>query len=93
MGIGFEIIGTSFHHNRGQFIFARVLDVGINFELKDGAFFGGVPIYHYVEMPRMLDKNNEPRFDVFVFRPLNPLQEGPFVKGQIVELVLPNDLP
>ena len=87
--ISFEIISTSFMHNRGQFIFARILNKDLNFELKDGALLGGVPIYHYLEMPRLLDENNLPRLDTFVFRPLKPLAKGDFFDGQIVELILP----
>jgi hypothetical protein len=89
MVIDFEIIGTSFHHNRGQFIWALILHSGVNFEVEDGAIFGGIPIYPYIEMPRLLDDNGKPRLDVFVFRPLQPMQEGNFVIGQKVELVLP----
>jgi hypothetical protein len=91
MVLTFEIMYLSYYHNRGQFIFARLLDGGLDFEIKDGALFGGIPIYNYVEMPRLLDDNNEPRLDVFVFRPLKPMQEGNFIQGQRVELVLPNE--
>lgn len=86
----FEIIHVSYHHNRGQFIFARLLDGGLDFEIKD-AVFGGVPIYNYIEMPRFLDRNGEPRLDVFVFCPIKPMQKGDFVQGQRAELVLPDE--
>lgn len=82
---------VSFHHNRGQFILARLLESGVDFELRDGAVFGGVPIYNYVDMPRLIDDNNEQRLDVFVFRPLNPLQKGHFIQGQRVELIIPDN--
>lgn len=90
MAFTFEVLRVSYLHNRGQFIFVRLLDGGLDFEVEDGALFGGIPIYNYVEMPRLLDENNEPRLDVFVFRPLKPMQEGHFVQGQRVELLLPN---
>ena len=47
-------------------------------------------LYNYVEMPRLLDQNGEPRLDVFVFRPIKPMQKGNFVQGQRAELVLPD---
>jgi len=91
MALAFEIMRVSYHHNRGQFIFARQLKIGVDFEVKDGAILGGVPIYHYVEMQRLLDENKGQRLDVFVFRPLKPSQKADFVQGQLVELVLPNE--
>lgn len=90
MILTFEIIHLLYHHNRGQFIFAQLLDDVLDFELKD-AMFGGIPIYNYVEMPRILDDNGEQRLDVFVFRPSKPMQKGDFVQGQRVELVLSNE--
>ncbi|KIA91659.1 hypothetical protein OC25_20035 [Pedobacter kyungheensis] len=89
MVLSFEIIYVYHHHNRGQFIFAKLLTGESGFEVKDG-IFGGIPIYNYVEMPRMLDENGEQRLDVFVFCPIEPMQKGNFVQGQCVELVLPN---
>jgi hypothetical protein len=91
MASTFEIMDVFYLHNRGQFIFVRLLDGGSDFEVKDGALLDGIPIYNYVEMPRLLDENNQPRLDVFVFRPLKPLQEGAFVQGQKVELVIPKE--
>jgi hypothetical protein len=90
MVIDFEIIETFFLHDKGQFIIARILDSEINFEMKNGAIFGGIPIYPYVDMPRSLDENKKPRLDVFVFKPLIPTQKCDFVKGQTVELVIPD---
>jgi len=86
MTFKFEILHVSSFHNRGQFIFARLLNEGLDFEVKDGAVFGGVPVYNDVDMPRMLDDNNELRLDVFVFRPLKPMKEDTFIQGQQVEL-------
>ena len=87
----FEILHVSNFHNRGQFIFARLLDEGLDFEIKDGAMFGGMLIYNYVDMPRMLDDNNQPRLDVFVFKPLTLMQEGDFIYSQRVELTMPSN--
>ena len=90
MPFTFEVLQVSNLHNSGQFIFARLLDGALDFVVEDGALLGGIPIYNYVEMPRLLDENNQPRLDVFVFRPLKPMREGNFVQGQRVELLLPN---
>lgn len=84
----FEIMKVFDHHNRGQFIFARQINIGHDFEVKEGSLLGGIPIYHYLDMPRMLDKNDQPRFDVFVFRPLNRFPDY-FLESQIIELVVP----
>jgi len=88
----FEIMKVFDLHNRGQFICARQLNPGQNFNVKEGSLLGGVPIDHYLEMPRMLDENGQPRLDVFVFRPLS-LEKFPadfFKEGQLVELVAPD---
>lgn len=87
----FEILHVSSFHDRGQFIFARFLGKELDFEVKDGAKLGGIPVYNEVEMPRKLDVNNEPRLDVFVFRTLKSIQEGNFIQGQQVELVIPSN--
>ena len=91
MILTFEIMHVYFLHNRGQFIFARLLEGGVDFEVRDGAVFGGVPIYNYVDMPRLIDDNSEQRLDVFVFKPLNPMQRVDFIQGQRVELIIPDN--
>lgn len=89
MALVFEIMRITHRHNRGHFIFARSLNGELNFEMKDGATLGGIPVYHYVEMPRVLDDNGQPRLDIFVFRPWPQLSTINFAEGQHVELVLP----
>jgi len=76
-------------HNRGHFIMARSIDGRLDFEIKEGATLGGIPVYHYVEMPRTLDENGKPRLDIFVFRSWPEIRLVDLVKGQHVELVLP----
>jgi len=87
----FEVIKVFDHHNRGQFIFARQVNISQNFEVKEGSLLGGIPIYPYLDMPRILDENGEPRHDVFVFRPmsLNKFPADYFQEGQIVDLIVP----
>ncbi len=70
--------------------FARHIDLGSNFEVKEGSKFGDVHIYQYLDMPRILDENQQPRFDVFVFRPLDKIPPDYFKEGQLVQLVIPD---
>jgi len=85
----FEIIKIFAHHNRGQFIFARHVNVDHDFEIKEGSLLGGIPVLNYLDMPRMLDDNGQPRLDVFVFRQLGSLPADYFHEGQVVKLVVP----
>lgn len=89
MEVGFEIMSVWHHHNRGDFICARLTEENLDFHVMEGAVLGGVPVYHYIEMPRKLDENGEPRLDVFVFRPLSleRLPTNYFAEGQKVKLV------
>jgi len=82
----FEIVKILNHHNRGQFIFARITSNDEILEVKEGSLFGGIAIYHYLEMQKLLDdKENEPK--VFCFRPLvSRFPEDYFSNGQIVAL-------
>ena len=52
----FEIMKVFDHHNRGQFIFARQLDAGRDFEVKEGSMLGGIPIYQYLDIQECLTK-------------------------------------
>ena len=87
MALLFEIISVSTIHNRDQYIFARLIDGGVDFKLKDGATLGGIPIHNYLDIPRVTDQKDEPRLDIFVFKPLKPIAPDSFVEGQIVELI------
>ena len=91
--VQFEIIKIIKHHNRGQFIFARLINGDGDFEVKEGATLGGVPIQLYLNMPRILDENQKPRLDVFVFRPVEFVYSVDlFKEGQLAELVVPDNL-
>lgn len=52
----FEIVRVHRYHNRGDFIFARLMEGDPDFQVKRGAVLGGVPICHYIEMTRKLDE-------------------------------------
>jgi len=87
MDEAFEIMKIFDHHNRGQFIFARRINGDNNLNVKEASLLGGIPIYHYLEMPKMLDENQQPRLDIFVFRPLSRFPANYFREGQLVKLV------
>lgn len=88
MVLFFEILYIKSHHGE-QYILARSLTGKLNVEIKDGATLGGIPIDNYIDMPRLLDENNQQRLDVFVFKPWRPSSLVNLVKGQLVELILP----
>ena len=85
----FEIIQVINLHNRGQFIFARQINTGQDFNIKEGSLLGDVPIDQYLDMPRILDNSGQPRLDVFIFKPLLNSTIANFQEAQIVELIVP----
>jgi hypothetical protein len=86
----FEVIKVLDLLNRGQFIFAKQIEIGHDFKLKEGTLFGNIPLYQYLDMPRILDENQKQRKDVFVFKPIRSFPSDYFKEGQIVELVIPD---
>jgi hypothetical protein len=85
MTYDFEVIMTKWHHNRGDFIFARHLGDKHEFDIPDSSLFGDVPIYEYKEMRPVNDEDN-----IFVFRPVSmrSLPDNHFVEGQPVKLII-----
>jgi hypothetical protein len=88
----FEVIKVVIHHNRGLFIFARHLGLEHDFAIPDGSVFGDLPIVNYTEMQPLHDKNDEPRPDIFIFRPLpiERLFDKQFKEGQRITLTIPD---
>ncbi len=86
----FEVIEVKWHHNRGNFIFARHLGNRNDFNIPEGCLFGDIPIYNYTEMRPLHDEHGVPQFDIFVFRPLSMkwLANNHFVEGQQVKLII-----
>jgi len=78
----FEVIGLKWHHNRGDFIFARHLGDRHDFNVPDDSLFGDVPIYYYKKM------EGEPH--IFIFQPISieRLKENHFIKRQRVTLTI-----
>jgi hypothetical protein len=86
----FEITALRDHHNRGQFIFARRLQVDQPLVVPNGALLNGIAVYHYDAIFPIGDPEKNPNQDMYVFRPdLQRYPEGHFLVGQVVELVLP----
>jgi len=86
----FEIIKLFDHHNRGQFIVAKQLNFQQLINIKEGAALNGIPVFHYLDMYPLKDEHEQPRLDVYVFRPiLERFSQGHFQEGQIVELINP----
>jgi hypothetical protein len=88
MVLSFEIIKLFDHHNRGQFIVARQLNFKEPVTIIEGALLKGIPVYHYLDMYPIAKEEKEPKFDIYVFRPieLSGYPKEHFQEGQIVEL-------
>lgn len=86
----FEIIKVVSHHNRRLFIFARQLDFKEQLKIKKGSLLKGIPVYHYLEMYPLHKEDPEPRFDIYVFRPMDftLFKNESFDVGEEVELQL-----
>jgi len=84
----FEIIHLVDQHNRGQFIFARQLNVDQPLVVQEGARLHGFPVYHYMDMYQISDGDGNSRPDIYVF-PTDPARypDGHFQVGQMVELI------
>ena len=88
MVLSFEIIRLFDHHNRGQFIAARQLNFTEPVVIEEGALLNGIPVYHYLNMYPIAKEEKEPKFDIYVFRPVNyiPFTEELFQEAEKVEL-------
>ncbi len=70
MGAKFEIEAkwkTGKGKHAKHFVFARCLDKEINFSVTDKSRLDNVEISNYLNQPRAIDKEGNPRFDVFCF--------------------------
>lgn len=85
----FEVIKVKWHHNRGDFIFARHIGDKHDFDVPEGSLFGDVPISNYVEMCPLHNEDGIPQFDIFVFQPisLKRLADNHFKEGQLIKLI------
>ena len=85
MPVEFEIIRIFSHHNRGHFIIARQLDFKEPLKIGEGSILNGIPVYHYLEMYPWSKDDEDPRFDIYVFRPVNyiPFTEELFQEAHL----------
>jgi hypothetical protein len=86
----FEVIAHKWHHNRGDFIFARHLGSTNDLKIPEGSVFGDVPIYDYTQVGPLHDDQGNRRLDIFVFRPVSMewLDKNHFTEGQHVKLII-----
>lgn len=70
---------------QGVFVLARCME-RIDFSICDAATLAGFPLSQYLDVPRLLSKNGQPRTDVFAFRLLNASDAHCLVAGQQVTL-------
>jgi hypothetical protein len=71
---------------RDGYLFARLLQKGVDFTVTDNSTLGGYPVKKSLTMPRALDKDGNPRFDLFAFQMKSKSDLKNLNKGQIIEL-------
>jgi hypothetical protein len=69
------------------YLFAKLLQKGLHFTLTDNSTLGGYPVQKFLTMPRALDKEGNPRFDLFAFHMKVKSDLKNLSNGQIIELV------
>lgn len=89
MNYEFEVLLHKWHHNRGDFIFARRLDDTHIVDVPEGSIFGDVPEYLYSMKYKGDNGDGTPEYNMYVFQPIS-LQFLPrdyFIRGQRVVLI------
>jgi len=86
----FEIKKVIWHHNRGDFIFARHLGQAHDLDIPGDALLEDVPVYHYAAMRAIKDEEGMLPTDLFCFRPISLKRLDPlrFTSGQRVKLFI-----
>jgi hypothetical protein len=87
----FEIEKVFWHHNRGNFIFARHLGDNHDFTIPDGSFLGTIQVDNYTEKLPIKDEQGIRRMEMFVFKSFSVerLDENDFAEGRRVTLTIP----
>lgn len=67
-------------------IFAKQINVGVDWKLTEMSKLGNVPIKPYSSIPRKLDVYGHPRYDIFVFILKHKTDKNRLIIGDIVEL-------
>jgi hypothetical protein len=70
---------------QGVFVLARCVE-RIDFSICDAATLAGLPLAQYLDVPRLLSTNGQPRADVFAFRLLRASDAHCLAPGQQVTL-------
>jgi hypothetical protein len=70
---------------QGVFVLARRMEP-IDSSICDSATLAGFPLAPYLDVPRLLSKNGQPRSDVFAFRLLHANDAHCIAPGQQVTL-------
>ena len=86
MAVKFEIEFVVSDKRKDNYVIARLMVPGQNFNVPENSFLNQVPIKSGVISPRAMDKAGAPRFDLFIFYPVNPEDIQAFEKLMIVEL-------
>ena len=87
MSIAFEIQSIHDFDNEGQYIVARQLVPGIHFTITSKSQLGGVELQEYLDMPRALDLTGQQHSDLFVFKPVNKVNDELAI-GSVMQLVI-----
>ncbi len=69
----------------GPHLIARILNKG-DFQLTESSMFGGCELKS-ISMPRAIDEEGKPRFDIFAINLKDKSKRENFKKGQIVQLI------
>ena len=68
------------------FILAKCLELENNFSLSENSKLDGIAISNFLTQPRALDKDGNPRFDLFIFKLRFRKDYSSLTKDQIVTL-------
>jgi len=85
MPVRFEIEFVN-KDRRPYYLIARHITPGHDFSLLETSFLNGFKVIPELTMPRALDKNGLPRYDLFVFYLADGNDINKFNTGTIVEL-------
>ncbi|MFK7981739.1 MAG: hypothetical protein AB8G86_17290 [Saprospiraceae bacterium] len=69
------------------YVLAKCLEQEKDFTMTDNARLGEVPINNSLTQPRALNKNGQPRFDLYIFNIRYKKDVNQLTKGQIITLI------
>ena len=92
MAVKFEIEMVSEIPNQGFIIFAKCLEMKKGFFVTEYSKLGKFDLNNYINTPRKLDKDGQPRTDLFAFQLKNEADFDKIQEGEIIELTPGNKL-